>query len=223
MERILVIADETDTFDLIEYNLSEVGYSVNRALSTDMLALVNEEAPPDLSVLDLDVSGVDGFRVFDTIKSNSLWRMIPVIMLSSHSQLEDRLEGLSRGADDYLGKPFSVRELALRVQGLLRRSAIVRSQLRNGPFLLDREGLRCYLRGKPLELTATEFKILSLLLEHPERTIERKQLVERVWDQQEENASRSLDTHMKRLRLKLGHHAKSIRTVRNKGYRFVSS
>lgn len=223
MERILVIADETDTFDLIEYNLSEVGYSVNRALSMDMLALVNAEAPPDLSVLDLDVSGVDGFRVFDTIKSNSLWRMIPVIMLSSHSQLEDRLEGLSRGADDYLGKPFSVRELALRVQGLLRRSAIVRSQLRNGPFLLDREGLRCYLRGKPLELTATEFKILSLLLEHPERTIERKQLVERVWDQQEENASRSLDTHMKRLRLKLGHHAKSIRTVRNKGYRFVSS
>ena len=222
MESILLIDREPDVLDLLGHHLSQAGYRVFKAsLGMEGLGLMETEMP-DLVIMELTFTDMSGFEILEHIKADTRWRLVPIMVLSARGTVQDRIDGLSRGADDYLTKPFSCAELVLRARSLLRRSAAARSFVRKGPFLVDRNGFRCFLHGKPLDLTSTEYRILTKLLDHDGRTLERKSLVEHVWHQEEEAPSRSLDTHMKRLRLKLGRYATAIRTIRNKGYRFVA-
>ena len=221
METTLLIDREPDALDLLEYNFEKAGYRVLKAKMGGTGLELIEKHLPDLVVMDLTLPDMSGFEIIEHIKRDSRWRMIPILILSNKGSVQDRIEGLSKGADDYMSKPFNTMGLLLRAQSLLRRSAAARSFVRSGPFLVDRNRFRCFLRGKALGLTSIEFRILTLLLDHEGQTLERQHLIEHIWNQSEENPSRSLDSHMKRLRLKLGRHAKAIRTIRNKGYRFI--
>jgi two-component system phosphate regulon response regulator PhoB len=175
---------------------------------------------PDLVILDLMLPGKDGYGVFKELRRDSRSRDIPVIMLTARAQTEDRIQGLEAGADDYLTKPFSPKELMLRVQAVLKRSdgppgAV---EVTYGPFRFDKNSLKFYLEGQPVELTSTEFKLLLFLTERAGRAQDRNDLLRTVWGYSDEVHSRTLDTHMKRLRQKLGEHAAMVETVRGIGY-----
>ena len=175
---------------------------------------------PDLVILDLMLPGKDGYGVFKELRRDSRSRDIPVIMLTARAQTEDRIQGLEAGADDYLTKPFSPKELMLRVQAVLKRSdgppgAV---EVTYGPFRFDKNSLKFYLSGQPVELTSTEFKLLLFLTERAGKAQDRNDLLRTVWGYSDEVHSRTLDTHMKRLRQKLGEHAAMVETVRGIGY-----
>ena len=221
METVLLIDVDRQTLKVLSKRIESSGYSVEVARSGVKGLALAESIMPDLIVTELALGDLSGTELLDSFKRDRRLRLIPLVVVSSRSTVQERIEGLSHGADDYIAKPFDPEEVFLRIRSLLKRSAAARTFVRSGPFLVDRNGYRCFLRGKPLELTSTEYRILTKLLDHPDETVERKRLIEHVWYQEEENPSRSLDTHMKRLRMKLGVHAKAIRTVRNRGFRFV--
>ena len=221
MATILVVDNELDILNLLRYNLEREQY---RALTTDNGAeglSIARQHSPDAIVLDIRMPGVDGYTVLKELRADPRTKMIPVLVLSAMSSLDDRLFGFCQGVDDYVGKPFHPQEILLRLGAILRRASSAKNYIRVGAFFLDHSTFRCFLLGKPLDLTATEYKILNCLLESAGRTLERTKLVDYVWGMQEENASRSLDTHIKRLREKLGLYRNSIKTVRSKGYRFM--
>ncbi|MCH1504958.1 MAG: response regulator transcription factor [Verrucomicrobiales bacterium] len=222
METILIIDDEADMLELLEISLHKSGYKSAHALDGQTGLKMLEEQLPDLVIFDVSLPDVSGLELLEQIRADVRWRWVPVLILSARGEIQDRIDGLSRGADDYMGKPFSVKELLLRVASLLRRSSAERSFVRVGSLLVDRNALRCYLRGKLLDLTTTEYKILTLLLENKGEILSRNRILRHVWGRQEEAASRSLDTHMRRLRNKLGKYGDLIGTIRNRGYRFVS-
>ena len=225
MQKILVIEDEVDIADLIRYNLERAGYEVFKAHDgiTGTEACIKER--PDLVVLDLMLPGRNGFAVFKEIRRDARTSHIPVIMLTAKAQTEDRIQGLEAGADDYLTKPFSPKELVLRVNAILRRadSAPGLVEFQFGPFRFDKNAVKFYLDNEPLDLTATEFKLLLYLCERPGKPQDRNDLLRTVWGYCDEVHSRTLDTHMKRLRQKLGQYGALIETVRGVGYQLVSS
>ena len=181
------------------------------------LALKEE---PDLIVLDLMLPGKDGYSVFKELRRDSRTNSTPVIMLTARAQTEDRIQGLEAGADDYLTKPFSPKELVLRVQSVLRRSEATPGavEFKVGPLKFDKNNLKFYLAESPVELTATEFKLLVYLAERAGQPQSRHDLLRTVWGYSDEVNSRTLDTHMKRLRQKLGNSAEMVETVRGVGY-----
>jgi DNA-binding response OmpR family regulator len=221
-DKVLLIEDEQDVRDLLRYNLKKAGFSVT--LAADGLAglAAARSAPPDLIVLDLMLPEMRGEDVCRELKNDPSTAAIPVIMLTAKAHADDRIAGLELGADDYVTKPFSPRELILRVQGLLRRlrSAAAAEQLRVGPFELDRGTFEIRLGGAKLELTAIEFKLLAMMMEKRGETLPREMLLRDVWGYRSVVDSRTVDTHMRRLRAKLGDHAESIETVRGEGYVF---
>lgn len=225
MQKILVIEDEVDIADLIRYNLERAGYEVFKAHDgiTGTEACIKER--PDLVVLDLMLPGRNGFAVFKEIRRDARTAHIPVIMLTAKAQTEDRIQGLEAGADDYLTKPFSPKELVLRVNAILRRadSAPGLVEFQFGPFRFDKNAVKFYLDNEPLDLTSTEFKLLLYLCERPGKPQNRNDLLRTVWGYCDEVHSRTLDTHMKRLRQKLGQYGALIETVRGVGYQLVSS
>jgi two-component system phosphate regulon response regulator PhoB len=225
MQKILVIEDEVDLADLIRYNLERAGYEVFKAHDgiTGTEACIKER--PDLVVLDLMLPGRNGFAVFKEIRRDARTAHIPVIMLTAKAQTEDRIQGLEAGADDYLTKPFSPKELVLRVNAILRRadSAPGLVEFQFGPFRFDKNAVKFYLDNEPLDLTSTEFKLLLYLCERPGKPQNRNDLLRTVWGYCDEVHSRTLDTHMKRLRQKLGQYGALIETVRGVGYQLVSS
>ena len=165
--------------------------------------------------------GMHGFQVFDALKQDSRTKEIPVIMVTAKAEVSDRIAGLKAGLDDYVTKPFSPKELVLRVQALLKwlpetNTAIT---LESGDFFLDRNALRFYLDGELVNLTSTEFKLLALLIEQAGDVVARETLFEKVWGKGDAT-SRTLDTHLMRLREKLGNYAQVIQNVRGKGYRY---
>ncbi|WP_367872471.1 response regulator transcription factor [Luteolibacter sp. Populi] len=220
MQRILIVEDERDIADLVGFNLERAGYEVLKAhdgITGAELAILER---PDLVILDLMLPGKDGYGVFKELRRDSRSRDIPVIMLTARAQTEDRIQGLEAGADDYLTKPFSPKELMLRVQAVLKRSdgppgAV---EVTYGPFRFDKNSLKFYLSGQPVELTSTEFKLLLFLTERAGKAQDRNDLLRTVWGYSDEVHSRTLDTHMKRLRQKLGEHAAMVETVRGIGY-----
>lgn len=224
MQRILIVEDERDIADLIGFNLERAGYETIKAhdgITGSALALQHQ---PDLIILDLMLPGKDGYGVFKDLRRDSRTRETPVIMLTARAQTEDRIQGLEAGADDYLTKPFSPKELMLRVQALLKRTnnapgAVVVEQ---GPFKLNKNDLKFYLDGEPVDLTSTEFKLMLFLSERPGVPHDRNDLLRSVWGYSDDVHSRTLDTHMKRLRQKLGGHADLIETVRGVGYRLAT-
>ncbi|MBM3863095.1 MAG: response regulator transcription factor [Verrucomicrobia bacterium] len=225
MQRILIIEDEPDIGELIGFNLRRAGYEV----LTSHDGIEGTEAAlrerPDLIVLDIMLPGRDGYGVFRELRRDPRGVSIPVILLTARAQTEDRIQGLEAGADDYLTKPFSPKELLLRVKAVLKRSeaptAVADFIL--GPFRFDRNSLRFYVDGEPVELTATEFRLMLFLSERAGQTQERNDLLRTIWGYSDSTHSRTLDTHMKRLRQKLGDHGSWIETVRGTGYRVMNS
>jgi two-component system phosphate regulon response regulator PhoB len=224
MHTILVVDDEPDIVDLIAFNLERQGFNVLTARDGLTAVQIAKEKQPDLIVLDLMLPGRDGFGVFKDLRSDTRTSQIPVIMLTARGELDDKIAGLELGADDYVTKPFSPKELTLRVQALVKRSkkVVADSALRQGSFHLERNTLRLYLAGHPVDLTATEFKLLRLLIEAGGQPQSRDELLREVWGYQTDTVlTRTLDTHIKRLREKLGDFANCIETIRGVGYRFV--
>ncbi len=220
MQKILIVEDERDIADLIGFNLERAGYAVLKAHDGIAGAETAIRERPDLVILDLMLPGKDGYGVFKEIRRDSRSRDIPVIMLTARAQTEDRIQGLEAGADDYLTKPFSPKELMLRVQAVLKRSDAPPGSVEvgYGPFRFDKNSLKFYLDGEPVELTSTEFKLLLFLTERAGKPQDRNDLLRTVWGYSDEVHSRTLDTHMKRLRHKLGEHAAMVETVRGIGY-----
>lgn len=220
MQRVLIVEDEVDIADLIMFNLQRAGYEVLKAHDgiTGTETAIRER--PDLIVLDLMLPGRDGYSVFREIRRDARTARIPVIMLTARAQTEDRIQGLEAGADDYLTKPFSPKELVLRVNAILKRSDAPPGAVEYdfGPFRFDKNSVRFYLDNEPIDLTSTEFKLLLFLCERSGKPQDRNDLLRTVWGYSDEVHSRTLDTHMKRLRQKLGPHGALIETVRGVGY-----
>lgn len=221
MEKILIVEDEPDIAELIAFNLTRAGFEVTKA--GDGISGVDKafSENPNLIILDLMLPGKDGIAVFRDLKRDPRTSRTPVLMLTAKAQTEDRIKGLELGADEYMTKPFSPKELILRVKNLLNRSAPLPAayEIKVGPFRFDKNALVFYLEQQPIDLTSTEFKLLLFLCERPGKSLSRGDLLRTVWGYSDDVHSRTLDTHMKRLRQKIGRFASSIETIRGVGYR----
>jgi len=220
---ILAVEDEKDILDLLDFNLSQAGYRVVRAQDgLEGLRLARAERP-DLIVLDLMLPGLDGKEVCRRIRQDPELKAIPVVMLTAKAEEIDRIIGFEIGADDYLTKPFSIRELNLRIQAILRRAqerSTETGPLKLGPLSIDPDRHRVQVGERQVELTATEFKLLHHLAANAGRVQTREVLLDRVWGYSFEGYARTVDTHVRRLRQKLGPAKVLIETVRGVGYRF---
>ena len=217
---ILVVDDESDVVDLVCYNLEKEGFKTLSALDGIAGLDLARRHRPSAIILDLMLPGMTGLEIFASLKHDSRTRDIPVIMVTAKAETTDRIAGLKAGVDDYVTKPFSPKELVLRLRAVLKwKTPTPEVRLESGPFFLDRGQLHCYIDDERIDLTTTEFKLLAFLLESEGRVVTRKALFQGVWGA-EEAMSRKMDTHLMRLREKLGDHAAAIQNVRGKGYRF---
>ena len=221
-DTILVVEDEADVAELLRYNLNKAGFGV--LIAGDGLRgleLARNERPAAV-VLDLRLPEMDGYAVCKALRNDSDTEEVPIVILTARAEPDERIHGLEIGADDYMTKPFSPRELVLRVQAVLRRSRPgARKQiLEVGDFQLDKSNFHIRLEGRRLELTTTEFKLLSTLIERRGHTQSRGILLNDVLGYQNSMDTRTVDTHIRRLREKLGRHAPWLQTVRGEGYRF---
>jgi two-component system phosphate regulon response regulator PhoB len=232
MTRILVVEDEEDIRQILAYNLGQAGYEVIIADRGDKALATARDKHPDLILLDLMLPDVSGLDICRTLKSDALLREIPVIMLTARSDEIDRVVGFELGADDYVAKPFSVRELGLRVQAVLRRarggSAVgavpdAQTELVFGRLRVDRQAHRAWVDDDEVTLTPLEMKLLWTLYERRGRVQSRGILLDDVWEASPENNTRTVDTHIKRLREKLGPAGAYVETVRGIGYRFADN
>jgi two-component system phosphate regulon response regulator PhoB len=225
-ERILVIDDEPDLLELVRVNLDQVGYRVQTVASGKEALEQIRSSPPDLVVLDLMLPDVAGTEICRQIRADAELAGIPIIMLTARADEVDRVVGFELGADDYVTKPFSPRELTLRVGAVLRRKQPQLQPtdsgfLEHGPLRLDPERHRCFVEGDEVELTAKEFDLLQRLMMRPGRVMTRERLLDQVWGSDIAVTTRTIDTHLKRLREKLGPAGALIETVRGVGYRFA--
>lgn len=222
-ETILVIEDEEDVSDLIRYHLKKAKLKVLASGDgAEGLQLAVEERP-DAIILDIMLPRLNGFEVTKKLRADARTAAIPLLILSAKGETDSRIKGLELGADDYLPKPFSPRELVLRIEALLRRKkATAATTPSSGPFVVDRSAMKIMLDGKRLDLTSTEFKLLSLLTGREGIILPRETLLEEVWGYSSTVDTRTVDTHMRRLREKLGTHAALLKTIRGEGYRFVA-
>jgi two-component system phosphate regulon response regulator PhoB len=220
MHTILVVEDEEDIADLVAFNLRRNEFQVELAHDGIQGLAKAKGIKPDLIVLDVMMPGLDGFRVFKELRIDKSTRTIPVIMLTARGQTEDRIQGLELGAEDYVTKPFSPKELVLRIKNLIKRSTrkVSGNELVCGPFRFVKNELQFFLDGQQVDLTSTEFKLLLYLCERQNASQDRHALLMDVMGYSSEVHSRTLDTHMKRLRKKLGVHADIVETVRGVGY-----
>jgi len=223
-ERICVVEDEPDIAEVLSFNLERAGYAVDSYGRGDTALDAIRKQPPDLVVLDLMLPGLDGLEVTRALKRDPATSRVPLVMLTAKGEEVDRIVGLELGADDYIPKPFSPREVVLRIRAVLRRRAggaddAAAERLRAGAIVLDPEAHRVEVRGKEISLTATEFRLLERLLERQGRVQTRSRLLADVWGYAEEVDSRTVDTHVRRLRRKLGSESDRIETVIGVGYR----
>ncbi|MBK1791821.1 response regulator transcription factor [Persicirhabdus sediminis] len=219
--KVLIVEDEVDIADLISFNLKRKDYETFMAHDGIRGLEMAQEIQPDIVILDLMMPGMDGRDVFKQMKRDARTMNIPVIMLTALGQTEDRIKGLELGADDYLTKPFSTKELVLRVEAILKRTTqkTGSTKFKLGPFNFDKNTLSFYIHSERVDLTSTEFKLMLYLCERGSAVQDRHQILREVWGYSDDVHTRTLDTHMKRLRNKLGEHAHLLETVRGKGYR----
>ena len=223
--RILVVEDERDIAALVAFHLMKDGYRVRTAEGgVEALEAVSSERP-DLILLDLMLPGFSGYEVLSDLRRRTELSEIPVIVLTARRDEADRVKGLELGADDYITKPFSPRELVLRVGAVLRRAtappiAGATRTLRGGGITVDLNALTVSVDGRPVDLTPTEYRLLTTLLERRGRVQSRQQLLELAWDIHARIETRTVDMHVQRLRSKLGVAGNWIETVRGFGYRF---
>jgi two-component system phosphate regulon response regulator PhoB len=223
--RILVVDDEPDLVELLRFNLTEAGFEVESALSGGEALERLERRSPDLLILDLMLPDVGGKEICRQLRADPRFRNLPIIMLTAKAEEVDRIIGFEIGADDYVTKPFSPRELALRVRAQLRHTVepAETEVLECDSLRLDLERHRCYVDHVEVELTAKEFGLLETLMRRPGRVLSRERLLDEVWGTDITVTSRTIDTHLKRLREKLGPAGALIETVRGVGYRFSES
>lgn len=221
-DTVLVIEDEPDVLDLLRLNLRKAGYTVMEAVDgIDGLKKAREKHPA-IIVLDLMLPEMRGEDVCRQLKAREATARIPIIMLTAKGRPEDRVAGLELGADDYLTKPFSPRELILRLQLLLQRARSTGPGeiLRVGPFELDRGSFEVRLKGRVLDLTGLEFRLLVALMEKRGQVLSRESLLRDVWGYRNLSHTRTVDTHIRRLRGKLKPHESRIQTIHGEGYLF---
>ena len=223
MDRILVVDDEPDILALVAYHLARSGYRVSTAATgTEALHAARDERPA-LIVLDLMLPELSGFEVLERLRGDAQLANTPVLMLTARREEQDRVKGLSLGADDYLVKPFSPQELVLRVRNILRRSRSTGTEHPNllelGAVVIDKDAHTVTVNHRPIDLTATEYKLLLTLAERRGRVQSRSQLLEIVWESAPDIQTRTVDMHVQRLRAKLAEAGDLIETVRGFGYR----
>lgn len=224
--RILIVEDEQDLLLALEYNLEREGYTVlSASTGTEALRKAEGDPRPELVLLDLMLPDMTGTEVCRTLKGSPATKDIPVIMVTAKGEEIDRVVGFEVGADDYVVKPFSMRELVLRVRAILKRaqpSEEVAELFNFGCLKVDKAAHRLWVNDKELQLTALEFRLLSTIYSRRGRVQTRDRLLVDVWGYQADVTTRTVDTHIKRLREKLGDAGRYILTVRGVGYRFMN-
>lgn len=224
-KKILVVDDETDVTELLAYTLKSKGFIVETLNDPNRSIGLARTFLPDLMVLDVMMPDLSGIQILRMVRADVKLKKTPVIFLTAKAEEGDRVQGFETGADDYLCKPFSTKELVLRIQTILRRvqdgAPEAPKLLTIGGIVLDGERHVITVNGQPVELTATEFKLLRLLMERRGRVQTREHLLINVWNYETEIETRTVDTHVRRLREKLGSEADWIETIRGVGYRFA--
>jgi two-component system phosphate regulon response regulator PhoB len=221
-QRILIVDDEKDIVQVLDFALKQAGFDTVIAPDAAQALLRVRETQPDLVILDLMLPDMSGTEVCRQLKSSARTQALPVIMLTARGEEVDRVVGFELGADDYITKPFSVREVVLRVRAILRRNVPgepTGPRETVGPLRIDPGAHRAWVDGKEVELTALEFRLLSTFMSRVGRVQTREQLLEDVWEMTGDLHTRTVDTHVKRLREKLGSGRDLIETVRGLGYR----
>ncbi len=222
--RILVVEDDPDIAELVEHHLSRAGYDTSVVGSgTDALEQIRRR--PDLVVLDLMLPGLSGFEICRLMRGDPQTASVPIIMLTARADEEARIQGLELGADDYVTKPFSPRELVARLRAVLRRTQPYGPDkiLRFGPLVVDLDRHEVTEDGRPARLTAKEFLLLKYLIEHAGRVLSRDLLLSDVWGYQYTGGTRTVDVHIRRLREKLPTLVEHIVTIKQFGYKFIES
>ncbi len=224
-EKILIVDDERDIIKMLDYNLKKEGFRVISAYDGEDAIDSALKERPDLIVLDLMLPGLDGLEVCKTIKKENETANIPIIMLTAKAQEADKIVGLELGADDYITKPFSPRELIARIKAVLRRvkeKGDLPEILKIGMLSIDFSKIQVSVGGKPVELTSKEFELLKTLIKAKGRVLSRDYLLDTIWgfDHAIEIQTRTVDVHIRTLRKKLKRAAEYIVTVKNYGYRF---
>lgn len=224
--RIMIVDDESDVTDLVGYHLKAKGYDVVMLNDPNRSIGVARSFLPDLVILDVMMPDLNGLQICRMLRADPRLSKVPVIFLTAKAEENDRVQGLETGADDYISKPFSIKELVLRVQSILRRSSVdarppESRKLEVGGISLDVDRHEVAVHGQKVDLTATEFKLLQLLMERRGRVQTREHLLLNVWNYETEIETRTVDTHVRRLREKLGSEADWVETIRGVGYRFA--
>lgn len=225
MASVLIIEDEEDLLTILEYNLKLEGYQTHAfATGEEGLEWAIQNGPPSLALLDVMLPGISGIEVCQRLRAHERTSMTPVMFLSARGEDIDRVVGFELGADDYVVKPFHVRELLLRIRAILRRSnqhtKQKESQIVFGNLKIDNKRHRVWVNKQEILLTAMEFKLLDILLTRKGRVQSRNTLLADVWNISASVQTRTVDVHIKRLREKLGSIGSAIETIRNIGYRF---
>jgi two-component system, OmpR family, phosphate regulon response regulator PhoB len=221
-QQVLVVEDERDIVKVLEFSLKQAGFDPAVAYDGEQARACIERRVPDLVLLDLMLPDIPGTEICKQLKSAPRTAHVPVLMLTARGEEIDRVLGFELGADDFVTKPFSVRELMLRIKAVLRRRSVDdRMPLRTevGPIRINVETHRTYVGGEEIELTALEFKLLLSLVSRAGRVQPREKLLDEVWGLSPETQTRTVDTHIKRLREKLGAARDLLETVRGAGYR----
>ncbi len=221
-EVVLIVEDEADIRDLLTFNLEREGFEVIKAVTGQEGIDFAKNHKPDIILLDIMLPGKDGFQVCRELERDTQTANIPILILTARGEEVDRIVGLELGADDYMVKPFSVRELILRIKAILRRQQQTQpsTSLHKHGIQLDPAAHNVTVHGEAVDLTATEFRLLEDIMRHAGTVRTREQLLNTVWGYQFEGYARTVDTHVRRLRAKLGSYADNLETVRGVGYRF---
>ena len=223
--KILIVEDDPDIVDILSYNLKQADLKVKSVPDGSSALAEVKRRLPDLILLDLMLPKVDGLEVCRLLKSEPETKNVPIIMITAKGEEVDRIVGLELGADDYIIKPFSPREVVLRVRSVLKRSVAdfqkeITAKIEANGVIIDIDRRQVNYKGKSINLTATEFDLLSILAKTPGRGFTRNLLMDLVWGQDYYGVDRTVDTHMSRLRRKLGGGGKNLQTVHGIGYRF---
>src|SRR5881409_1410389 len=217
--KILIIEDEQDVADLLALNLRKTGYRVSTAADSASGLQKARDDRPDFIILDLMLPRMSGLEVCKILKSDTATSHTPILMLTARAEEIDRIVGLEFGADDYVTKPFSPREVVLRIRAIFRRGEKADESLKAGPISIDPARHEVRVNGKQVHLTSLEFKLLQALMQRRGRVQERDRLLNDVWGYESVIDTRTVDTHVRRLRKKLGKAANVIESVRGFGYR----
>ena len=217
--KILIIEDETDVADLLTLNLRKAGYRISTAVDGTSGLQKARDDKPDLIILDLMLPKMSGLEVCKILKGDTATAQLPILMLTARAEEIDRIVGLEFGADDYVTKPFSPREIVLRIRAILRRGETVDESLKAGPISIDPVRHKVRVNSKQVHLTSLEFKLLQTLIQRRGRVQDRDRLLNDVWGYETIIDTRTVDTHVRRLREKLGNAGDAIETIRGFGYR----